>query len=195
MLRREWNHRRGAAKRGRHRRAVEIVGAHDPGRGFLLDMAMAVDRAGQDELAAGVDVTRAGREPLTERNDRSAAHADVALRRIGGGRDRAVADHQIVVGHPMFLVIVRSSATGQSPEERHSGHEIAFPRISAQGATACRPSNTLSPALASKKAPPTKTYPHPPQGAPGPSLSRDAKAAPVPVYSQKMTRNRRVILE
>src|SRR5437868_12914157 len=192
MLRRERNRRRRAAKRGRHRRAVEIVGAHDPGRGFLLDMAMAVDRAGQDQLAAGVDVTRAGREPLAECDDGAVPDTDVADGRIRGGRDRAVADHQVVVGHPMFLVTARSSATGQSPEERHSGHEIAFPRISAQGATASPPSNTLSPALASKKAPPTKTYPHPPQGAPGPSLSRDAKAAPVPVYSQKMTRNRRV---
>ena len=34
------------------RGAVEIVGAHDAGRGLLLDMAMAVDRAGQHELAA-----------------------------------------------------------------------------------------------------------------------------------------------
>ncbi len=102
-------------------------------------MAMAVDRAGQDELAARIDVVRTGREPLTERNDRPAAHADVADGRIGGGRDRAVADHQVVVSHPMFLVIARSSATGQSPEERHSGHEIASPRISAQGATASPP--------------------------------------------------------
>ena len=49
MLRGERDHRGGAAERCRHRRAVEIVGADDAGRGALLDMAMAVDAARQDQ--------------------------------------------------------------------------------------------------------------------------------------------------
>ena len=70
MLRGERDHRRGAAERRRDRGAVEIVGADDAGRGVLLDMAMAVDRAGQHELAGGVDLARPGAEPAAERRDR-----------------------------------------------------------------------------------------------------------------------------
>ena len=47
MLRGERDHRRRAAKRRRDGGAVEIIGADDPRRGALLDMAMAVDAARQ----------------------------------------------------------------------------------------------------------------------------------------------------
>src|SRR5690242_7034505 len=99
MLRRERDYRRRAAERGGNRRAVEIIGAHDPGRGFLLDMTMAVDRAGKHKAAARIDIARALRETLAKRDDRAVLDADVAACRIGGGRDRAVADHQIEFGH------------------------------------------------------------------------------------------------
>ena len=62
-------------------------------------MAMAVDRAGQYQPAGRVDVAGAGGEALAERDDRAIPHADVAVCRVGGGRDRAVADHQIEFGH------------------------------------------------------------------------------------------------
>ena len=150
MLRRKRDDSRRAAERRRHRRAVEIVGAHDPGRGFLLDMAMAVDRAGQNELAAGVDVARAGREPLAECHDRAAAHADVALRRVGGGRDRAVADHQIVVGHPMFLMIARaiarSSATRNALRRGIAITRLLPPGSARKARSLPRPRNTPTPA-------------------------------------------------
>ena len=69
MLRAERHHRRRAAERRRHRRRVEIVGAHDAHRRQLLDVAMAVDAAGQHEPAAGVDLAPAGSERWAERCD------------------------------------------------------------------------------------------------------------------------------
>ena len=103
MLRGKRNHCRGAAKRGRNGRAVEIVGAHDPGRGALLDMAMAVDRAGQDETARRVDLVISRREVASQCGDHSVLDGDIALRRIGSGRHRAVADDEIKVGHRCLL--------------------------------------------------------------------------------------------
>ena len=111
VLRRERDDGRGAAERRGHRAAVEIVGADDPGRGFLLDMAMAIDRAGQHELAAGVDLARARRQPATQGGDHAVLDADVAVLGIGGRDHRAVADDEIVIGH------------ARSP--RLSGSEIA----------------------------------------------------------------------
>jgi hypothetical protein len=126
MLRRERDHRRRAAERGRHGRAVEIVGAHEPGRGFLLDMAMAVDRAGQHNLAGRVDVAVAGRQALAERDDRAIPDADVADGRVGGGCDRAVADHQIEFGH------VRPFPLSRHCEPRR-GEAISLGRHDADG--------------------------------------------------------------
>ena len=59
MLGGERDHRGGAAERRGDGGAVEIVGADDPGRRALLDMAMAVDAARQDELGRRVDLARA----------------------------------------------------------------------------------------------------------------------------------------
>jgi hypothetical protein len=47
----------------RARRCLEGVGVHQPGGAELLDMAVAVDAAGEDELARGVDLARPGPSP------------------------------------------------------------------------------------------------------------------------------------
>src|SRR6516162_10331444 len=65
MLRGKRDYRGGPAKRRRHRSAIEIVGADDPGRGALLDMTMAVDAARQYQMAARIDVPRARTKVLS----------------------------------------------------------------------------------------------------------------------------------
>src|SRR5215472_15680065 len=99
MLGREGDHRGCAAKRCRHGGAVEIIGADDPGRGTLLDMAMAVDAARQHEPAGCIDLARAGGKVFAEYRNDAGPDADVADRRIGRCHDGAVADHQIVFAH------------------------------------------------------------------------------------------------
>ena len=129
MLRGERDHRRGAAKRRRHRGAVEIVGADDPGRGALLDMAMAVDAARQDRRSARIDLARARPKVLAERRDDPILDADIAGSGVGRGRHRAVADHQIEVAHarpsmPLYnapSIRARSSATVAHREHRAKG--------------------------------------------------------------------------
>ena len=109
--------------------AVEIVGAHHPGRGALLDMAMAVDAAGQHELAARIDLARPRAEALAERRDDAVLDADIAGRGVGRGRHRAVADHQIVFAHARPSMSIynassirgRSSATVADREQRAKG--------------------------------------------------------------------------
>ncbi len=103
MLRGERNDRRGAAERGRYGRAVEIVGGHHPGRRLLLDMAMAVDGAGQHEATGGVYFARAAREAAPQGGDDPVLDAHIARRRIGGGRHRSVADDEIKIVHRLPL--------------------------------------------------------------------------------------------
>src|SRR5215813_9113539 len=99
MLGREGDHRGCAAKRCRHGGAVEIIGADDPGRGTLLDMAMAVDAARQHEPAGCIDLARAGGKVFAERRDNALRDANVADRRVGRGGYGAAADHKIVFAH------------------------------------------------------------------------------------------------
>ncbi len=66
-------------------------------------MAMAVDRAGQHEMARRVDLARPGGEAAPQRGDDAVRDGDIALRRVGGGRHRAVADDEIVIGHRCSL--------------------------------------------------------------------------------------------
>src|SRR6516162_778871 len=66
MLRGERDHRRGPAKRRRHCRAVEIVGADDAGGRALLDVAVAVDTAWQDQTPTRIDLTGAWSQILAE---------------------------------------------------------------------------------------------------------------------------------
>ena len=62
-------------------------------------MAMTVDPARQYQFAGGVDLARSRPEPSAEGRDDPVLDADIALDRVGRGRHRAVADHQIVFAH------------------------------------------------------------------------------------------------
>ncbi len=95
------DHGGGAAERGRDRAALEIVGVPDAHARELLDVAVAVDPAGQHELARGIDLAPGARQLLGQRRDPAVADADVAAHAVGRGHDGAVADHQIVVGHAL----------------------------------------------------------------------------------------------
>jgi hypothetical protein len=99
MLRGEWDDCRIAAERRGDGAAVKIVGAHHAGRGLLLDMDMAVDCAGQHELARRVDLARAGRQAPAERRHHAVLDADVAMLRVGRRDDGTVPDDEIVFGH------------------------------------------------------------------------------------------------
>src|SRR6516164_1852521 len=103
VLRGERDHRGGPAKRRRHCRTVEIVCADDPGRGALLDMAMAVDTAWQHQMSARIDLLRAGTEVLAEDRYEAILDANIAISGVSGGRHRAVADHQVEVTHAASL--------------------------------------------------------------------------------------------
>src|ERR1044071_3788471 len=88
--------------------------------------------------------------PLASMSRAPAARADVALRRVGGGRDRAVADHQIVVGHPMFLMIARaiarSSATRNALRRGIAITRLLPPGSGRKARSLPRPRNTPTPA-------------------------------------------------
>src|SRR5260370_22846000 len=76
-----------------------MSGGDGGGRGFLLDMAVAVDAAGENQHAAGIDLARPRADGIAERRDTARFDADVAAHRVGGGDDCAVADDEIVFGH------------------------------------------------------------------------------------------------
>src|SRR6185503_2407845 len=95
VLRREWNDGRGAAERRGHRAAVEIVRRHDAHARELLDVAMAVDAAGQHVAALRVEVALARRELRRHGDDLFAGDADVAARGLVRGRHRTVANGQV----------------------------------------------------------------------------------------------------
>jgi hypothetical protein len=99
MLGGEGDDRRGAAAGRRPGGAVEIVGGHHPARGLLLDMAVAVDAARQDQPAGRVDVARALLQPAAEGHDDPVADADVGLELVGRRDDAAVADDEVEGGH------------------------------------------------------------------------------------------------
>ena len=62
-------------------------------------MGVDVDEAGRDQQAAGVDLLAAGRRHLADLDDRSVAHADIALEQGGAAAigDHALADDQVEV--------------------------------------------------------------------------------------------------
>lgn len=77
MLCRERNYRGGAAESGGDGRALEGVGIHDAGRGQLLDMGVAVDAAGQHQLAARIDLAFRRRKPAADRCDGLTGDRDI----------------------------------------------------------------------------------------------------------------------
>jgi hypothetical protein len=111
VLRGERDDRRRAAERGGHRAAVEIVGRHDAHAGQLLDMAMAVDAAGQHVTSVGVDVAPARRQMLRDGDNLLAADAEIAARGLGCCRYDAVADGEIELFHGDS--IIRTGFSGE----------------------------------------------------------------------------------
>jgi hypothetical protein len=102
----ERNDRRRAAIRRGHGAAIEVVRRHDPHAGELLDVAVAVDAAGQHVPAPGVDIARAGGQPLGDRDDLLSGDADVGTHRLGGGRHRAVTDGEVELIHAIRILFV-----------------------------------------------------------------------------------------
>ena len=116
MLRRERDHRRGAADRGRGGRGGEGVGVHQPGGGELLDVAVAVDAAGQDQPPGRVDLHRTCGELATDRSHLLARNPYVGVEDAGRGGDRAATDDQVELGHRRFRAAAarRTSRRGSS---------------------------------------------------------------------------------
>jgi len=79
---------------------AEVVGRLDAPVGLLVEVAVAVDAAGQDEHIRGVDLVCAGSEIAAQRRYPAAPHAHVAADRIGRGHHRAAPDYQIERRHP-----------------------------------------------------------------------------------------------
>src|SRR4051812_27549914 len=94
--------------------ALEGVGVHQAGGGKLLDVAVAVDAAGQHQLAARVDFLLSLVEPFADRRDLLAADADIGLEAVGRGRHRAAADHEIERIHARLSVTVTTVMPGHS---------------------------------------------------------------------------------
>ncbi len=92
----ERDHRGGAAERRRDGRAFEGVGVENAGGRDLLDMGMAVDAAGQHQLAGDVDVLRARPEIAADRGDGLAVDRNVGREHRRSGRDGAAAQDEIV---------------------------------------------------------------------------------------------------
>ena len=86
-------------ERGGDRAGVEIVCAENPARRHLLDVAMAVDSAGQHELARCVDLVLAFAEVMRKSDDPAVADPNVGGERVGGARDGAAANDEIESVH------------------------------------------------------------------------------------------------
>ena len=99
MLRRERDHRRGAAHRRRTGGAGKIVRVHQARRSELLDMAVTVDAPWQQQPARGVQLDPARRQSLADRGDALATDRHLGWIDAGRGSDGAAADDEIVLGH------------------------------------------------------------------------------------------------
>ena len=66
VLGREQDHGGGAAESRRDGRALERIGVHDACSRQLLDMGVAVDTAGQHQLAPRVDLPPRTRQPAAD---------------------------------------------------------------------------------------------------------------------------------
>ena len=84
-----------AAEKRRARAALEIVGHHDPLAGGLRDVDMAVDTAGQDVAAGGVDLLRPARQRLADLDDPPVAHTEIGREDIRSRGDRAAANDEV----------------------------------------------------------------------------------------------------
>ena len=109
MLGSKRDDRGGSTEGGRGRGTFECIGVHDARGRQLLDMGMAVDAAGQHQLAACVELALAGRQAATDGSDTLACDGDIGLEYFGGGRHASAADHDIVggFGHEVLQGIMR----------------------------------------------------------------------------------------
>jgi hypothetical protein len=96
-LRRERNHRRRSAAGGRARAGSEVVRHLHRFRHRLIEMAVAVDPAWENQLAAGIDLGLPGREALRQRDHGPADDADIAAHRVGCRDDGPTADDEVVI--------------------------------------------------------------------------------------------------
>ena len=101
MLGRERDHGGGAAEGRRDGRALERIGIDDACGRKLLDMGVAVDAAGQHQLAPRIDLAPRRRQPAADGCDRLAGNGDVGLEHVAYGRDASAADEEIVAGSVM----------------------------------------------------------------------------------------------
>jgi hypothetical protein len=99
QLQTKWHDGGVAAKGCRPGRALEII-SHDhirPGR--LRDMNMAVDAAGQNQPAGGVDNFIRCSQIMAEGYDAPVANGDVAGKNVRRRRNRATPNDRIKSGH------------------------------------------------------------------------------------------------
>ena len=128
-LRRERNDRRRAAARRRTRAGLEVVGHPRRRRHRLVEVAVAVDSAGQHVAPRRVDVARAARQALAQRDDAPVAHADVGPLRVGRGDYESVPDDEVEgAAHVLHLDepgrVRRRSAAASQQEADQIGAKI-----------------------------------------------------------------------
>ncbi|MCY1298366.1 hypothetical protein D9M68_478290 [compost metagenome] len=110
-----------ATDRGRAGAAVEVVRHDDALAGGLVEMYVAVDTAGKDEEAGGVDHLVCVRQVGCERSDPAVLDTDVADEGVTRRHHRSIADHRIEAHQSLLLVEVFSSPWRSPLRRRGSG--------------------------------------------------------------------------
>jgi hypothetical protein len=108
----------GSAAHGRAGTGLEVVRRVEARRAELGDVAVAVDAAGQHQLAAGVDYLLGARQILRQGDDPPVRDADVGPDSIGRRRDRSALDDQVVGRHRLRLPSREPSAPYQNRRPR-----------------------------------------------------------------------------
>src|SRR5262245_23662323 len=95
MLSGKGNDRCGSTECRGYGTGVEVIRIHDAQRGHLLDVAMAVDAAGKDEHAGGINFFSGVGERWCERSNLAVGYSYVAVGLIGCSSDESVADNEV----------------------------------------------------------------------------------------------------
>jgi hypothetical protein len=82
---------------------AEVVGHSGAVGHELVEVAMAVHAPRQDKLAGGVDVSLAGSQVIRQGDDPSLGDTDIAGDDVRRRGHRAVADHEVEIGHGSSL--------------------------------------------------------------------------------------------
>ena len=80
---------------GRARAGLEIVGHDDAGAARLVEMDVAVDTAGHDQQAGGIDDLRRALQLTGKDGDAAARYPDIGLEAIRGRDDGAALDDRV----------------------------------------------------------------------------------------------------